>query len=743
MSAMSDHAPSDAGTTLAFLQHILPDEGFKCVAVFKGKHPNLGKPKQVWFTELPAMAQFCVDQDQLGLTVYHACSSFRTQSRKAQDSAGACCLWFDLDSGPDKPYATAQDAWNALNQFCLTVRLPSPTLVASSGYGIQGYWAFDEVLEPELWIRYAKGFKALCEQHQLHVDHSRTTDLASILRPPGTYNRKRSIPELVIAGEMSGPYALENFDVLLANEQLVSNVVSFPTGPSIAAAAMAGTRPRIDVNQTFPEGARDTECTKRIGKWFGGGFTPDEVLRKAHEWNKGNKPPLPDNQVVKCWQSIRDKEAKKHALNRILIPAAIQELNLKHFMVRDLGGKCMIGEWKQSPIDPNCQILGFQTPADFRTFYANSTIGDKPAGAIWTSHPQRLSYEGVELKPNAPAISETGYLNLWRGFGVEPRLGKWPRMMEHICHVLASGDRTSANYILRWLAWGVQNPAEQADVALVLMGEKGVGKGLLGKTMREIYGSHGLHIFSQLHLTGNFNAHFQLCVFMFSDEAFWAGDRKGEAILKGLITESTLMVTKKGVDAIQAPNRLKLLMAANADWVVPASHDERRYAVFLVSNNQKGDRRYFKALIDEKNNGGREAMLYDLLNWNLNGWHPRDDIPETEALRLQKAASLSPLEQWWESVLQEGKLPGGGVFNKGQSNLRATAQLREHAATASPMLKDLSSQKLATFLRHKGCFHRRDALARGWAFPTLKALRAEWVERYKNWPWDENLEEWT
>jgi hypothetical protein len=71
---------------------------------------------------------------------------------------------------------------------------------------------------------------------------------------------------------------------------------------------------------------------------------------------------------------------------------------------------------------------------------------------------------------------------------------------------------------------------------------------------------------------------------LFADEAFWAGDKKGESVLKGLITERTLVIEQKGIDAVQWPNRLKVMMAANAAWVVPASYHERRFAVFDVSN---------------------------------------------------------------------------------------------------------------------------------------------------------------
>jgi hypothetical protein len=54
--------------------------------------------------------------------------------------------------------------------------------------------------------------------------------------------------------------------------------------------------------------------------------------------------------------------------------------------------------------------------------------------------------------------------------------------------------------------------------------------------------------------------------------------------LKGMITGKVLMIEPKGVNAFQWPNRLGIYMAANAKWVVAASHDERRFRCLKNEN---------------------------------------------------------------------------------------------------------------------------------------------------------------
>jgi hypothetical protein len=65
--------------------------------------------------------------------------------------------------------------------------------------------------------------------------------------------------------------------------------------------------------------------------------------------------------------------------------------------------------------------------------------------------------------------------------------------------------------------------------------------------------------------------------------------------------------------------------------VVPASHDERRYAINDIDPRysrgvapEEVRKEYFGALNAELRDGGAEAMLYDLLQMDLGDWHPRE-----------------------------------------------------------------------------------------------------------------------
>ena len=276
------------------------------------------------------------------------------------------------------------------------------------------------------------------------------------------------------------------------------------------------------------------------------------------------------------------------------------------------------------------------------------------------AHRDRLQFRGVTFRPGGPnAVNEC--LNLWQGWGVEAKAGDWGLIREHIEEVLAGGNEEFAEYIVRWIAWSIQNPAAPAEVALVLIGEKGAGKGTLVRCLQRIFGAHAFQVTSREEVIGKFNGHLQDCVLFVADEAYWGGDKRCVGRLQGMITETTLPIERKGIDLIQVPNYLHVLMLAEPGWVIPAGRFERRYAAFAVSSDRRGDREYFRALHRQIGEGGAEAMFYDLRAMELGDWHPRE-IPEAllrnPALQEQQGHTLPPWEQWYVMLLHNGKLPG-------------------------------------------------------------------------------------
>ena len=238
---------------------------------------------------------------------------------------------------------------------------------------------------------------------------------------------------------------------------------------------------------------------------------------------------------------------------------------------------------------------------------------------------------------------------------LEPIPGSWYKLKNHIHEIICAGNEILFEYLLDWIARLFQQPSSPGEVAIVLKGDEGTGKGTLCRAVIDILGQHGLHVSSSDHLVGKFNAHLRDGIALFADEAFFAGDRQHIGRLKALITEPTFAIEGKRRDVVFVKNILHVMMASNEDWVVPAGPQARRYAVFEVSEAKLNDYPYFKSIQAELDDGGREAMLHELLNRDISRFEVRD-FPVTNGLREQKALSLDSLGQWWQAVLSRGFL---------------------------------------------------------------------------------------
>lgn len=350
-------------------------------------------------------------------------------------------------------------------------------------------------------------------------------------------------------------------------------------------------------------------------------------------------------------------------------------------------------------------------PEDFHKMFGNVRIGDGERSVevsrLWLKWRDRRQYlgRGVVFEPGGPLEVADDMLNLWRGFGIEAKQGDWPLMRDHIINVVCSGQQEHFDYLIRWMAYAVQHPKEPIGVAVAFRGAQGAGKGIVARTFGRFFGKHFAHIANGEQLTGRFNASLATSCAVFLDEALWAGDKKGEGVLKALITEPRLQLEAKFRDPIMVENRLRIMVASNNDWCVPAGIGDRRWFILDVANTFAGTmhRGYWDALYAEIENGGAAAMFHDLLAMDLSGFDVRA-VPHTAAKAQQQAHSLHGTEAWLYHVLQEGSIGcehwqdnTGLTVSKDQAYLCFEDFSKQQRAWR-PEIKDLWSKKIRAVL---------------------------------------------
>ena len=420
------------------------------------------------------------------------------------------------------------------------------------------------------------------------------------------------------------------------------------------------------------QGSRNDACASMAGTCLGRGMSPEKTLAYCLEWNEKNTPPLEYKEVKKTVDSMVRKDSRDDPGPAALddsVQTVIDELNKKHAVIM-IGGKCAV---LNQTIDPvfNRPDISFSSKGDFLNLYANKKAPDPdapkrtiPIGKLWWESPGRRQYEGLVFEPQKDF---PGYYNLWRGFSVEPKKGDWNLMKKLIREAIADGNETRYRYILAWMARIIQDPGGQRPgVAIVMRGLQGIGKGMFANQVGSLMQDHFLQVAQAGQVTGRFNTHLKDCVLLFVDEGFWAGDKQAEGVIKNLVTEPTITVEPKGKDIFRVKNNVNILIASNADWVVPAGLEERRFFTVDVSDCFRGDHDFFRQLVAQMDNGGREAMLHDLKNMDISGVNLRD-FERTDALLDQILQSMTLVQKWWFQQLRRGSIDlnfDGEVFTK-------------------------------------------------------------------------------
>lgn len=362
--------------------------------------------------------------------------------------------------------------------------------------------------------------------------------------------------------------------------------------------------------------------------------------------------------IERCAEGIYSKEDTKIDAG---IERVLAEFNARYMVVNE-SGRAVVYEHR---FDQALNRLHFEAMQfeDLRRLYLNRRIevgtrGNgksiyKTVAECWLEHARRRQYLGGLIFDPSRKHEAADKLNLWQGFAVESKGGDWSLLKDHMLKVICSGNQEHYDYLLGWMARCVQLPAQRGEVATVMRGGEGCGKGILANALLHIFGQHGLLISNSRHLTGNFNGHLQDTVFLFADEAFFAGDKAHTGVLKSLITEQVVTLEAKFKNAAQRPNYVHLMMASNEVWVVPSSLDSRRFFVLDVASDRIGDFAYFEKIMKQLDNGGYEAMLHELMHHDISSFNVRR-VPTTSGLNQQRMQSLKTEDSWWLEVLQRG-----------------------------------------------------------------------------------------
>ncbi len=717
-------------STLQFLEAILPLEGTHFLATMKVGVPGVTHHP---FNTLEDMANAVERFDkQAGVTVYHACAAYREpfvqvgekkQFRTPSNLLAIKSFSIDIDCGPEKAAAgkghpTKNHGAGMVLKFCKDTGFPEP-LIVSSGNGLHCYWLLTTSITADEWKALASSFKAALAHFGVLADPSRTADAASILRPPGSHNKKR--PEnLKPVRVVRGAQAVDAGVIVAALSNIINNfdvalTVSVPLPVRGIARDVNGdltTHLRPDVTAYVDGIAAGCNQTKYFGATGCGGNEPlwramigalhmaVDGAAKIHAFSSID-PSYSQAETQRKIDSCIDKpttcahiESCNPAgcqgcpskgkittplqLGRIAVndaigtddesdqnSVALQSLQKAFALISTGSTICVIDKESLQERQKNCAygaLVLMKRPdgtllmqRHLKALYPR--LDSRTCIPRFMTSPNTPIYDGVDFRP-PPGRPRA--LNLWVGPTLTPVQGQWSTLKDFLFHVICAGDEVIYSYLIQYIAHALQHPEEKPDVMITLLGGQGIGKGTLFALIMKIWAATTLLTSRISEVVGDFNDSLEGCMFVLLDESHFAGDHKSANALKSLVTAPVVRITPKGQPSRSISSTHRFMHAANNGHAGINDADDRRSLVMKVSEHRKGDREYWKkvsAAVDSET----PALMYDLLARDLSAFDATEK-PDTDELTKQKIMSLPTIDAFWYDCLYSAAFPPGAEW---------------------------------------------------------------------------------
>ena len=271
-------------------------------------------------------------------------------------------------------------------------------------------------------------------------------------------------------------------------------------------------------------------------------------------------------------------------------------------------------------------------------------------------------------------------------------------------------DISASSWLMFYMAWLLQNPTTKLNYALLLVGERGVGKSMFSTLLTNLKGvSNVVHVTVQTLMNPAneiLNNKDLVVVHEIHEEGVMLSKKHLYNMLQSYITESGFSRKKLFKDIKSAKNSFNFILCTNYIDALPLAKDERRYAVFYTSPHKKQDEDYFKELdriIQDKSVlKWFTKMLFDIdIEKSFSSRNP----PKTKSLYRMINMSSSSIDTYLAMLLSNESFP----FDK---KIICPSTLGYDWLPDKNNFRNVNtSNSLEKFLdEKKECFVRRDVL---------------------------------
>ena len=199
-------------------------------------------------------------------------------------------------------------------------------------------------------------------------------------------------------------------------------------------------------------------------------------------------------------------------------------------------------------------------------------------------------YTNITYIPTFKPVSK-GIYNSFNGFKAdlveEIDMNKINPILYHIKNVLCNQNEDVYDYLLTWFHHCFKHPEKRTQVAIILYGKMGSGKGSIldNFIIPFVYGiNNSTSVAGLNNILQRFNGVLMNKLFININEATSDNFVKNCEILKSLITDPILQIEPKGLEILEMPNYINFIMTTNRDNAVYIEKGDRRYLCLDTSD---------------------------------------------------------------------------------------------------------------------------------------------------------------
>ena len=235
------------------------------------------------------------------------------------------------------------------------------------------------------------------------------------------------------------------------------------------------------------------------------------------------------------------------------------------------------------------------------------------------------------------------------------------KFLDFVKKVIANDDDNVYIYIIKWIAKLLQNPGIKLETMIVLTGKQGCGKNTFTNIISALArGYSKSNVTSIEHISGKFNASLLAMILIIGNE--WTSASLNKHIdkgrHKGVITEDTVEIERKGHDAFTAQNTANFIVNSNEQDPVNIEQNDRRHMVTEVSDKYMQDEEYFGQFKNLSTEFYRHLFTY-FRKFDISGWSERKPPmtkPKRTIMNKQSDVYLHFIRNMYETIETTSKV---------------------------------------------------------------------------------------